>query len=166
MSEPNRNGLFSSIALSHLILLLHGLVIFLFVLLAIFFHGVLTYLPWIMAGGCLLLIGSGWLLWRRLQRSQRSLRELLDTPLLRDRGVELKLLGGVASLRLGAPVREGTEPPPVQIEASSPQALIEDGEAARLRRLARLVKLREQGELDEEEFALLRRELETQETAD
>jgi len=158
MSEPQRSGLFSSIVMSHLVLALHGLVIFLFVLLVIFFRGVITYLPWIMAAGFLLLAVSGWLAWRQLQRNRHALRELVDSPLLRDRGVEIRLLGGMASLKLGAPQREQAGPAVIEARSEPPPLLVEDEEALRLRRLARLVKLKEQGALSDEEFELLRRQ--------
>lgn len=102
--EKPKSGIFSSLFLMYLILVLHGLVIVLFALLVVFFRGVVSYLPWIMLGGGLLVILSGWLIWRKFINSQRQLREFLESPLLRDREVEVKLLGGMASVKLGAPV--------------------------------------------------------------
>ena len=161
-TEKQRSGLFSSLFLMYLILLLHGLAIVLFALLVVFFRGVVTYLPWIMLGGALLVILSAWLIWRKFRHSQRDFKEILDNPLLRDRAVELRFLGGVATVRLGAPGPSSVPMPDVieyqpQSVESIPQ--LEDPEAARLNNLARLIKLRDRGELTDTEFQELKQRL-------
>lgn len=152
-------GLFSTLLVSHLVLLLHGLVILLLALLVVFFRGVVTYLPWILGGGILLLLVSALFLWRALRRRGRALGEILASPLLRDRAVEVKLLGGVASVRLGAPGE--TQPQQqrtLELDSGPNLPRLEEEETLRLRRLARLVKLHEEGTLSDEEFEILRRE--------
>jgi hypothetical protein len=162
-TEKPSSGLFSSLFLMYLILVLHGLVIVLFALLVVFFRGVVTYLPWIMLAGGLLVVGSAWFLWRKFRSSQLDFKALLENPLLRDRAVEVRFLGGVASVRLGAPVSAATSFPdaiehrPLQTVESVPQ--LEDAETLRLKRLARLIKLRENGELSEPEFQALKKTL-------
>jgi len=162
-AEKQRSGLFSSLFLMYLVLVMHGLLIVLFALLVVFFRGVVTYLPWIMLAGTLVVLGSAWLLWRKYRNSQRDLKDLLDNPLLRDRAVELRFLGGVATVRLGAPGSPSV-PFPETIEhhpvrTVEPVAQIEDTEAARLNNLARLIKLRENGDLSEAEYQDLKQRL-------
>lgn len=161
--EKPRTGLFSSLLLMYLVLLMHGLAIVLFALLVVFFRGVVTYLPWIMLGGALLVIGSAWFFWRKFRNSQRDVKELLNNPLFRDRAVELRFLGGVATVRLGAP---GPSSVPmrevIEYHAESqdePVARLEDPEAARLNSLARLIKLRDSGTLTDREFEELKQRL-------
>jgi hypothetical protein len=162
-TEKPHSGLFSSLFLMYLILVLHGLVIVLFALLVVFFRGVVTYLPWIMLAGGLLLVASAWFLWRKIRSSQFDIKAMLENPLLRDRAVEVRFLGGVASVRLGAPVAAATSFPeaiehrPEQTVTSLPQ--LEDAETVRLKRLARLIKLRDSGELSETEFQDLKQTL-------
>jgi hypothetical protein len=162
-TEKPRSGLFSSLFLMYLILILHGLVIVLFALLVVFFRGVVTYLPWIMLAGGLLVVVSGWILWRKFRHSQLDIKALLDNPVLRDRAVELRFLGGVATVRLGAPgsvansMSEAIEYRPIQTVESVPQ--LEDVESIKLKQLARLIKLRESGELNEMEFQDLKKTL-------
>ncbi|RME33467.1 MAG: hypothetical protein D6794_11540 [Deltaproteobacteria bacterium] len=160
--EPSRPiGTFGSVLLAHLVLVLHGLVLLGLAFLVLFFRGVLEYLPWIVAGGVALMLLSAWYFWRVLRRQGRSLSRVLDHPLIRERGVEVRLLGGMASFRLGVPGVKEMEPRrDLALAGTELPALPErDDEAGRLRALARLVKLREAGELDEESFQLLRREL-------
>lgn len=159
MARDQGQGLFKSLFLTYLILVLHGVLLILFALLVVFFRGVFEYLPWILAAGLLIIASCCWLLWRRFRRGSADLAELLDQPVLRDRAVEVRLLGGMASLRLGAPAapssagREAIAIDPV----TTPR--LEDEEAQRLRRLARLIKLRDGGEISEGEFQALRQDL-------
>lgn len=161
--EKPRSGLFSSLMLMYLVLLMHGLAIVLFALLVVFFRGVVTYLPWIMLGGALLVIASAWIFWRKFRNSQRDFKEMLDNPLLRDRAVELRFLGGVATVRLGAP---GPSSIPIrdviEYRADAPNesvAQLEDPEAVRLNSLARLIKLRDSGALTDSEYEELKQRL-------
>lgn len=103
MSESEGRSLFGSIFFTHLVLVLHALVIVLLALLVVFFRGVVEYMAWIVGGGFAILILSGILIWLRVRRSRREISELLQSPLLQDRSVELKLLGGLASVKLGEP---------------------------------------------------------------
>ncbi|HKI51331.1 MAG TPA: SHOCT domain-containing protein [Geothermobacteraceae bacterium] len=167
-AEKQRSGLFSSLFLMYLVLLMHGLAIVLFALLVVFFRGVVTYLPWIMLGGALLIILSAWIFWRKFRNNQREFKEMLNNPLLRDRAVELRFLGGVATVRLGAP-GPSSVPLPEVIEYQQtvvPIPQLEDAEAARLNNLARLIKLRDKGELTESEFQELKQRLLNAETQD
>ncbi|RMF46351.1 MAG: hypothetical protein D6751_05305 [Deltaproteobacteria bacterium] len=162
MERSRTVGLFGSVLLAHLVLVLHGIVLLLLAFLVLFFRGVIAYLPWIVLGGGVVLLVSGWYCWRSLKRRGRGLGDVLSHPLIQERGLEVRLLGGVASLRLGPPggSNQSLARVPLQIEAERVPALPDDSsEAERMRALARLVKLREAGELDEEAFQLLRREL-------
>lgn len=162
MERSRSVGLFGSVLLAHLVLVLHGLVLLLLAFLVLFFRGIVTYLPWIVLGGTAVLLTSGWYCWRSLKRRGRGFGDVLNHPLIQERGLEVRFLGGVASLRLGPPGERdnSVERLPLQIEAERIPALPDDSsEAERMRALARLVKLREAGELDEEAFQLLRREL-------
>ncbi|PLX82447.1 MAG: hypothetical protein C0616_02205 [Desulfuromonas sp.] len=103
MSESEGRSLFGSIFFTHLVLVLHALVIVLLALLVVFFRGVVEYMAWIVGGGFAIFILIGILIWLRIRRSRREISELLQSPLLQDRSVELKFLGGLASVKLGEP---------------------------------------------------------------
>ncbi len=157
--DKSNSGMFSGIFLTHLILLMHGLVIVMLALLVVFFRGVVSYMPWLVGGGVLLVLGSAWYIWRRLKRSQRDLRDLLNNPILKDRAVEISFLGGVASLRLGQPGSAGGQLPILEAPSVEPAVQLEDPEAQRLRELSRLVKLRESGHINDDEYHLLKKGL-------
>lgn len=157
--DKSGSGMVSGIFLTHLILLMHGFVIVMLALLVVFFRGVVSYMPWLVGGGVVLVLFSAWYLWRRFQRSQKDLRDLLNSPMLQDRSVEISFLGGVASLRLGQPGTAGGTLPVLEAPAHEPAVQLEDPEAQRLRELARLVKLREGGHISETEYEVLKKSL-------
>jgi len=204
LSDSSGRGLFSSILLTYLILILHGLVIIGLAFLVVFFRGVVEYLPWVVGGGIILILLSAWLIWRKFVQSRNELAEMLNHPALRDREVEIKLMGGLASVKLGQPSMPGgpAEPaldyhpedvplelaappdPPTQESSAVVETLVAEedttsasdleiegevavemasdfdaGESQRLRDLARLVKQRERGELDQHEFDRRKEEL-------
>jgi len=157
--EKSGSGMVSGIFLTHLILLMHGLVIVGLALLVVFFRGVVSYMPWLVGGGILLVVLSALYVWRRLRRSQRDLRDLLNNPVLKDRAVEISFLGGVASLRLGQPGSAGGQLPVLEAPEVEPLSQLEDPEAQRLRELSRLVKLREAGHISDAEYDVLKKGL-------
>jgi len=151
-------GLFSGVMVAYLVLLLHVLLLVLVGVAVVFFRGVVEYMPWILGGGFALILLSGYLFFRKFRKNAEKLREVLSDPVFRDRAVEVKLFGGVASLRLGQPVASATPAEPILLDRV-PVMQLEDPEAQRLRRLDQLVRLLDQGLISSEEFARLKNEL-------
>ncbi len=156
-------GLFSGIFLSYAILILHVLLLLLVGVVVVFFRGVVEYMPWILGGGAILILISGFLFFRRFRRNAERLREVLSDPVFRDRAVEVKLLGGMASLRLGQPLpdddRDYDRGQMLSHDASQRVMQLEDPEAQRMRRLDQLVRLLEKELISSEEFTQLKKEI-------
>jgi hypothetical protein len=116
---------------------------------------VTSYLPWIFFGGAALMSGAGYALYRRMRSEGRSLREMLRTPLFRGRSVEISLLGGMASLRLGRvagpeSLETGVQGTPRQLESPA---------SARLRELSELARLLENELITLEEYNQTKQQL-------
>lgn len=154
-------GFFNSIFLSYAILILHVLLLLLVGVVVVFFRGVVEYLPWILGGGVALILFSGILFFRRFRKNTEKLREVLSDPVFRDRGVEVKLLGGMASLRLGRPLPDSDYEGPQMLSLDDSQRVmqLEDPEAQRMRRLDQLVRLLEKELISPEEFSQLKNEV-------
>lgn len=157
--KEDQQGLYKGIFLSYAILLLHVLLLVLVAVTVVFFRGVVEYMPWILGGGATLIVLSGYLFFRRFRRNVNAIREVLSDPIFRDRAVEVKLFGGVASLRLGQPLRDQDVIPTIQLENAPPVMQLEDPEAQRMRRLDQLVRLLDKGLISPEEFAQLKKEI-------
>lgn len=138
-NQKEQTSLFRGIMLGHLILLLHVLLLAGVGLLVIFFHGILKYLPYILVSG-LVLIGIGaYCLFNWLKSRGKNLKQILDSPALSGKSVEINLLGGVASIKIGpcgtkeslpAIESENSAPPPIDQKQARVIALPELGRAS------------------------------------
>jgi hypothetical protein len=147
-SNTNRGGLFKGIAAAYVILLLHLVLIAGLGLVVIFLTGVARYVFWIMLGGMLLIGFSAYWFFRKLRRQGKTLGEVLRSPSLHGREVEVSLLGGIATMRLGRSNARQTLP-------SSPvgqQPQLEGPMTQNIREIHALADLLEKNLITREEF--------------
>jgi hypothetical protein len=140
IDKKDGDGLFKSVMLAYFILVLHVLLLVGLGFLVFFFRGIVQYMVWILLFGALLILGSGYWFYRKMKAEGRNLRETLNSPLFRNRSVEVSLLGGMASFRMGHAgesrplLPPGREDDPQQLEWSG------DNQVHELTELARLLK--------------------------
>lgn len=97
------DGLVKSVLLAYLILALHVLLIAGMAIMVLFFRGIVNYMLWIFLGGIALIAFSLLYFFRRMRAQGRSLGEMLKNPMFNGRSVEVSLLGGMATVKLGQP---------------------------------------------------------------
>jgi hypothetical protein len=153
--SKDKDGLFKSVLLAYLILALHVLLIAGIGLLVLFFRGFVQYMIWIFLGCASLLAYSGYRFWRRMKTEGKTLAEMLHSPTFRGRSVEINLLGGIASFKLGAPDPRLALPE----DTSSPPRQLEDPDTARIRELSELARLLEKDLITLEEYHQAKRRL-------
>jgi hypothetical protein len=146
--RKNGDGLFRSVMMAYMVLVLHVLLIAGLGLLVIFFRGIVHYMLWIFLFGTAALLGSGYWFYRRMKAEGQTLREMLNTPLFRNKTVEVSLLGGMAAFRIGhsddkSRLGPGTSESPRQLDWSG---------ASQVQDLAELARLLESGLITSEEF--------------
>ena len=153
MEQSNgENGIAKNIFIGYFVLILHVLLLVLLGVFIVFFRGLIVYMPWIVGGGVGLLMLSGLWFYRRMKKGQSGLAETLSKGVPKNRPVEISLLGGLASVRVGT-TRGGQE-----YVAETPLQL-EDPETSRLRSLDRLVEMYNNDLISKEEFALLKQDV-------
>jgi len=133
--QPSEN-IFKGVLLAHFVLFLHVVLILGLGACLFFFGGVITYLPWVVAFGGVIIVGSAYLWWKHMKKRGRKLKEILKDPLFQGRTIEVSLLGGLASVRLGHSHE------PVALPHERPKELPDPSadHAKRLADLARLLK--------------------------
>jgi len=100
--KKNHNeGLMTSVMMAYMILILHIFLVMGLGVLVVFFRGIVHYMLWIFLFGALGILASGYWFFRRMKAEGRSLRETLNSPLFRNKTVEVSLLGGLAQFRVG-----------------------------------------------------------------
>ena len=152
------DGLVKSVLLAYFILALHVLLIAVMAVLVLFFRGVVNYMLWIVIGGIAIVGISALLFVKRMRAEGKSLREMLRNPVFRGRSVEVSLLGGMATVKLG-------QPSPLQaIEHDAPVDIprLENPDTPRnpeVSELAELARLLEKDLITVDEFNRAKRQL-------
>ena len=159
MTERSGNkpgeGLFKGVMLAYFVLALHVLLLVGLGLLVIFFRGIIQYMFWIFLAGSAAVIGSGYYFYKRMKAEGKTLREMLKTPLLNGRPVEVSLLGGLAAFRIGPSSRQP------EIEAGDYHAVhrLEDPATLRIREISELARLLENDLITREEYEKAKQQL-------
>lgn len=153
-SEQN-NGIFRSVLFGYLVLLLHVLLILGLGLAVVLIKGIYDFRWVIFIGGLLVLGGSAYFVFLRLQDIKQGLRDAMNDPALRDRNLEISLFGGMASFKLG---QTGD---PTKLIETDPSGAVPQLEPPRdqVKQLADLARLLEEGLISRDEFERLKQEL-------
>jgi hypothetical protein len=102
--KKDSGDLLRGIFLAHLILFLHLLFIAGLGLVVIFFQGISQYMLWIFLSATAILLASGFFCYRHIKtRGKQTLKDIEESAIFKNRSFEVRLLGGMASLRLGRP---------------------------------------------------------------
>ena len=143
--EENK-GMFKGVFVAYFILILHVLLLAGLGLLILFFRGVVNYMLWIFLIGGAIIFFSAYRFYRKMKREGKNLRDMMNSPVFRGREVEVSLLGGLASLKVGKPEHDLIEYRPDEIRR------LEDPESVRMRELNELVRLLESDLITREEY--------------
>jgi ABC-type transport system involved in cytochrome bd biosynthesis fused ATPase/permease subunit len=155
MNNQNKKddpGLIKGVTTAYVILILHVILIAVVGLLVVFFRGIINYMLWIFIGFAILMITSGYYLYRRSKRQAKELNETLKSPAFNGRSVEVNLLGGLASFRIG----QSTQPQALDTNRAEAPLQLESPETTRIRKLSELAKLYENEMISVEEFDTLK----------
>ncbi|MGD9081686.1 MAG: hypothetical protein PVG96_20240 [Desulfobacterales bacterium] len=151
--KKDSGDLLRGILLAHLILFLHLLFIAGLGLVVIFFHGISQYMLWIFLGATVILFASGFFCYRHIKtQGKQTLKDIEESAIFKNRSFEVRLLGGMASLRFGRPDA------PKEIENAvgethHPRYQLEDPETLQIRELTALADMLEKNLITAEEFS-------------
>ena len=130
------SGLFKGVFMAYSILLLHVVLLAGLGCLVLFFRGIIQYMLWIFLGGTALVTYSGYRVYKRMHDERKNLGELLSLPMFTGRSVEVNLMGGLASLKVGNRDNCDTKP-----YTYNPSRQLEDPATSRIRELRELARL-------------------------
>jgi len=141
--------------LAYLILILHLVLLVGLGILVFFFRGIVHYMLWIVLFGGLGILASGYWFYRRMKAEGRSLRETLNSPLFRNKTVEVSLLGGLAQFRVG---QSNGRPLLDQDQTDRPQQLEWSGDTP-VQELTELARLLQSGLITPDEYEKAKQQL-------
>lgn len=148
-------GLFKSIFIAYGILILHLVLLAALGLLVLFFRGVINYLSWIFLGGAVMILGSAYYFFKKLNSQQNTIREILLLPEFSNKDIEIKLLGGAASFKVES---KGPTLNSQGIETAN-QLQLEKNAGDKIKNLGELSKLYNERMISIDEFERLKGEL-------
>jgi hypothetical protein len=152
MANKNKNqgeNLFKAVIMTHIILLLHLLIIAGLVLMVIFLRGVTQYMLWIFLGATGLFMLSGlFIYWRIKSKGKKMFHDIENSSLFQGRSFEVSFLRGLASLKFGQP----DELKAIENPSSEVKYQLEDTETARIRELTELALMYEKNLITSEEY--------------
>jgi len=147
---------FKSVLMAYFILLLHVLLVAGLVLLVIFFRGIINYMIWIFIAGSIVILASGYHFYKRMKEEGKTLREILSSPQLSGRTVEVSILGGFASFKIGRP----DNVPLLNSDSfGQHQQQLEDPNTIRTKELTALVHLLQNDMITLEEYNKAKRQI-------
>lgn len=147
---------FKSVLMAYFILVLHVFLIAGLVIMVIFFRGIVNYMIWVFLGGLIAIIASGYHFYKRMKMEGKTLQEILNTYRHSGRSVEVSLLGGLASLKIGG---EHHNPPALNSHSSGHIKQLEDPESIRYKEFSELVRLLENNLITLEEYNKFKEEI-------
>lgn len=156
-ANKQEESLVGGLLMTMAILLFHVVLLAGICLLVLFFHIIVSYLFWIIAGALALAIGGVYLFLRYLRDAGgNALRDVLSMPEFKGRSVEVNLLGGLASLKIGEKNESAHQLPDLTIP---PERRIAGEYTTQTRELLTLAGLLEQKLISKEEYHQAKKEL-------
>lgn len=152
----NEAGLFKGVFAAYSVLLLHAALAVILGLVVIFFSGVIHYMAWILLAGFLIIGLSAWYSIRKLKQHQKSLAEILSLPEFSGTSLEIRLLGGLASLKMS---KNREDHDSMNALPSSARMLLDSPGSGRLKTLTELGKMYENGLITRMEYLKAKEEL-------
>lgn len=135
--KKESDGVVKSVLLAYFILALHILLIAAMAVLVLFFRGVVNYMLWIVLGGIAIVGISAFFFLKRMRAEGKSLREMMKNPIFSGRSVEVSLLGGMATVKLGQP----THPPAIGHDETIDVPRLEEPDTPHSREVSELTEL-------------------------
>jgi len=146
--DKESDGISKSILAAYAILLLHVFLIAGIGFLIFFFSGIVNYLGWIFLIGFSITGALAYRFYRRMKREGKTVYEMMQPSLLNGRSVELSVMGGLISFKVGG----GDSQKAMEALPGSNMPLLEDPDAKQMEDLAELVRLLEGGLITREEY--------------
>ncbi len=101
--KNDKEGIFKSLFAAYFVLILHVFLLAGTGISVVLFKGVYHYLPWILGGLSIMVLALFWVFYIKIKKSGSDMRDVLNVPEFRGRAVEIKLLGGFATVNIAEP---------------------------------------------------------------
>lgn len=153
--EQNKS-VFNGVMLGYLILILHVLLMIGLGVTVVVIKGIYDFRWLIIIAGIALIGGSGYYFYQYFREHKQRLHDLMSDPAFNNRTLEISLMGGMATLRLGHKddsirlIQENSEPEVKQLETAK---------STQIKELSELTRMLDDELITREEFLQLKKEI-------
>ncbi len=145
-----------AVFLAFIILLFHVVILLLMAFSVIFFGFIIKYFIWIFLGIGLVVAGTAFYIFHSIKRQSSGIAEVLTRPEFKGRTFELKLLGGLASMKV-ADTQEST--PLLEYGSPKESRQLSAPDPSRVHELSELARLLENDFITQEEYDKAKKEI-------
>jgi len=150
-NRENPDSVMKGVFIAYFILLFHVALLGLVGIVVLFFTGILNYLPWILLGGAVMIVGCGYMVMRYLRKKSRSMVQVLGMPEFRGKNIEVNLMGGLASFKIQDTNSESSADSRY-LESDGPSRLLTHADGEKRQKLESLAEMRDNRIITPEEF--------------
>jgi len=152
--EQNKN-FFSGVVLAYLVLLLHILLMVGLGITVVVIKGIYDFRWLILLVGIAIIGGSGYYFYRYFKEHKQKLHDLMSDPAFNDRTLEISLMGGMATVRLG---HKDDNIKLIQADETEVKQL-EQPKSVQIKELTELTRMLDDELITREEFLKLKKEI-------
>lgn len=157
-NEQNKT-IFSGVMVGYTILVLHILLMIGLGVAVVLIKGIYDFRWLIFIAGIALIGFSGYYFYRRMKESNRRLSDIMADPAFANRTLEISLLGGMATVKLGHKGNHNDESIHL-IEADDVQPKqLQAPQSVQIKELSELNRMLEDGLITRDEFLQLKKEI-------
>ena len=154
LDDQQNKNFFSGVMLGYLVLLLHIILMIVLGITVIVIKGIYDFRWLILFAGIALIGGSGYYFYRYFQEHKQRLQDLMSDPALHDRTLEISLMGGMATMRLG---HKDDNIKLIQETSGAEIKQLELPKSAQMKELSELTRMLDEELITREEFLQLKK---------
>ena len=156
LNDEQNKSVFSGVMLGYMVLVMHLLLMIGLGITVVLIKGIYDFRWLIFIAGIALIGWSGHYFYRRFKDSNRKLSDFMSDPALQNRTLEISLLGGMATVKLGHKDES------IQLIAADDENQVkqlESAQSVQVKELSELNKMLDQGLITREEFLRLKKQV-------
>ena len=156
LDNKENKSVFSGVMLGYLVLILHILLMVGLVVTVVLIKGIYDFRWLIFILGIALVGGSGYYFYHYFKEHRQKFNDIMANPAFNDRTLEISLMGGMATLKLG---HKDDSIKLIEAEGDTPVKQLEPPRSGQIKELSELNRMLEDELITREEFLRLKKEI-------
>ncbi len=156
LNDEHNKNIFSGVVLGYLVLVLHILLIVGLGITVVVIKGIYDFRWLILLTGLALVGGSGYYFYHYFKAHKQKIHDLMSNPAFNDRTLEISLMGGMATMKLG---HKDDNIQLIQAHSETEVKQLESPESTQIKELTKLNQMLNDGLITREEFLQLKQKI-------